>query len=50
MVVDTLKRDPPSKRKDELALSDLALKRIERFAVIGFLISLVLIGTALPYL
>lgn len=50
MVVDTLKHAAPSTRKDELALSDRALNRIERLAIVGLLISLFLIGTALPYL
>jgi hypothetical protein len=50
MVVDTLKPAVPPTRRDELALSDRALRRIERFAAIGLLVVLFLIGTALPYL
>ncbi len=50
MAVDAPMHEAPSIRRDELALCDRLLKRFERLAIIGILVGLVLIGTALPYL
>ena len=48
MAANELKHETHSRREDELAVLDLALKCFERAAVLGLVISLFLIATALP--
>lgn len=48
MAANELKHETHSRREDELAVLDLTLKCFERAAVLGLVISLFLIATALP--